>query len=62
VDVLDPGALRLERVARGPESALVERVRALGPVQTYLWFARFPVVSLREIGDQQVVEFRDLRF
>jgi inner membrane protein len=67
VDVLSPGALRLESVASGPagataQTALVERVRALAPVQTYLWFARFPVMSLREIGDQQVVEFRDLRF
>ncbi len=53
---------RLELVPRGPDSDLVQRVRTLAPVQTYLWFARFPVVRLREIGDQQVVEFRDLRF
>ncbi len=65
VGAVDLGArepVRLDPVPRGPQSALVEHVRALAPVRTYLWFARFPVVSLREIGDLQVVEFRDLRF
>lgn len=62
IDALRRTPVRLEPVPRGPQSDLVERVRTLAPVQTYLWFARFPVVSLREIGDQQVVEFRDLRF
>jgi hypothetical protein len=56
----------LERVSRGPGSVDVEeavaRVRELPPVRTYLWFARFPVVGVRESGDQRVVEFRDLRF
>jgi len=54
--------LRLERLPRGPETDLVRRVEGLPPVRTYLWFARFPVVSLREDGDRRVVEFRDLRF
>jgi inner membrane protein len=67
VDLLGAGPVALERVpmglpGAGSQAMLVERVRALAPVRTYLWFARFPVVSLQEIGDNQVVEFRDLRF
>jgi inner membrane protein len=66
VDVLQPGRLMLDRVSRGPSSVAMQdtisRVRELPPVRTYLWFARFPVVGLRDSGDHQVVEFRDLRF
>jgi inner membrane protein len=66
VDVLRPGRLVLDRIPRGPDSVAlrdtVSRVGELPPVRTYLWFARFPVVGVRESGDQRVVEFRDLRF
>jgi len=62
LDVLRPGSLALERVSRGPASAPVARAEGLPAVQTYLWFARFPVVRVEASGDRQVVEFRDLRF
>jgi inner membrane protein len=66
LDVLRPGQLVLERVSRGPDSVALQdtvaRVGELPPVRTYLWFARFPVVGVREGGDHRVVEFRDLRF
>lgn len=62
IGLLDREPLRLERLPRGPETDLVRRVEALPPVRTYLWFARFPVVTLLEDGDRRIVEFRDLRF
>jgi inner membrane protein len=66
VDLLRPGHLVLDRVSRGPDSVAqreaIARAGELPPVRTYLWFARFPVVGVRESGDHRVVEFRDLRF
>jgi membrane-bound metal-dependent hydrolase YbcI (DUF457 family) len=39
-----------------------EVAEQLPKVQTYLWFARFPVFRFRERGNQGVVEISDLRF
>jgi inner membrane protein len=66
VDVLSPGQLVLDRVPREPDSMALRdtigQVGELPPVRTYLWFARFPVATVRDGGDHRVVEFRDLRF
>jgi membrane-bound metal-dependent hydrolase YbcI (DUF457 family) len=43
-----------------PES--LETAKSLREVQTYLWFARFPVVETREEAGQRVVVFTDRRF
>lgn len=43
-----------------PES--LEAAQSLREVQTFLWFARFPVVETREEGGQRVVVFTDRRF
>jgi hypothetical protein len=40
----------------------VTRANQLPAVETYLWFARFPVVTVREAGGMHVVEYTDLRF
>jgi membrane-bound metal-dependent hydrolase YbcI (DUF457 family) len=40
----------------------VLRARELPDVQTYLWFARFPVARYRREGDRRIVEFADARF
>ena len=40
----------------------VERADALPATQTYLWFARFPVVSYREEAGRHIIEYIDLRF
>lgn len=40
----------------------LETARSLREVQTYLWFARFPVVETREEAGQRVVVFTDRRF
>ncbi len=44
-----------------PES-YIEAAKQLPGVQTYLWFARFPVFHFVNRGDQKIVEISDLRF
>ncbi len=41
---------------------IIEKVEKLEIVKTYLWFARFPVVSIKEEGEGFLVEYFDLRF
>ncbi len=41
---------------------LAARVRELPEVQTFLWFARFPVLRHHEVQGQHVVDLADLRF
>ena len=43
-------------------SDIVKMVENLDIVKTYLWFAKFPVVSVREEGSGYLVEYFDLRF
>lgn len=45
-----------------PPNEFVAEAKKLPEVQTYLWFARFPVVRARKDGASTVVEFADLRF
>ena len=52
----------LVRIPKGPLNGPVARAAQVGAVKTFLWFARFPVVSLREENGRHVVEYRDLRF
>jgi membrane-bound metal-dependent hydrolase YbcI (DUF457 family) len=47
---------------RRPPEPYRSAVARLEEVQTYLWFARFPVVRYREERGRNVVEFFDLRF
>jgi membrane-bound metal-dependent hydrolase YbcI (DUF457 family) len=58
----NPGP-RFEYIAddKVPE-AVARAVDALPEVQTYRWFARFPVMSYREEGGRHVVELVDHRF
>jgi len=43
-------------------SDIVKMVENLDIVKTYLWFAKFPVVSVREEGSGYLIEYFDLRF
>jgi inner membrane protein len=52
----------LTPIPKGPENGPVARAREHRDVQTFLWFARFPVVELRQAQGRSVVEYRDLRF
>src|SRR3989304_6893921 len=43
-------------------SDIVKMVENLDIVKTYLWFAKFPIVSVREEGSGYLIEYFDLRF
>ncbi len=60
-NLLDTGAPRFEFFPSA-ENRYVERARELPGVQTYLWFARFPVADYRQEGDRHIVDFGDRRF
>ncbi len=55
----DPPAFQFFPSARND---YVARAQKLPEVQTYLWFARFPVARYRTDGDRHIVEYTDLRF
>ena len=44
-----------------PDSFTAEALK-LNDVQVYLWFARFPAMHSRAVGDLHLVEFGDSRF
>ena len=56
------GEANLVAISKGPRNGPVARAEEVEAVKTFLWFARFPVVTLREEGARQVVEYQDLRF
>ncbi len=48
-----------------PDSApagLLDTARKLQDTQTYLWFARFPIYTLRRVDGRDAIEIKDLRF
>ncbi len=51
-----------QRVLRGRDVPEVKALETLPDVQTYLWFARFPVVQTSHAGPETIVTFSDLRF
>lgn len=59
---LGRGEANLVAISKGPRNGPVARAEEVEAVKTFLWFARFPVVTVREEGPRQVVEYQDLRF
>lgn len=62
---VDPFAGTLEwkqRELRGADVPAVRAVRGMADVETYLWFARFPVASVASIQGRTEVTFYDMRF
>ena len=45
-----------------PGNSFIDTARHLPQVETYFWFARFPVTRFHKEGDIAVVEFSDIRF
>ena len=45
-----------------PPNSYIEAAMRLPEVQTFLWFARFPVTRFHKEGDEAIVEIRDVRF
>lgn len=56
------GRIGVTQIPKGPENGPVARAREHKDVRTFLWFARFPVVTAWDEGDHAVVEYYDLRF
>jgi membrane-bound metal-dependent hydrolase YbcI (DUF457 family) len=61
-NVLDSAPPEFQLIADSPANRYVEQARRLPDVQTYLWFARFPVVRYSSQPPYHVVELFDLRF
>ena len=45
-----------------PPNPYIDTAKRLPEVQTFFWFARFPVTRFHKEGSDAVVEFLDLRF
>jgi membrane-bound metal-dependent hydrolase YbcI (DUF457 family) len=45
-----------------PTNSYIEAAKRLPEVQKVLWFARFPVTQFHKVGEEAVVEIRDVRF
>ncbi|HET6200236.1 MAG: metal-dependent hydrolase [Candidatus Acidiferrales bacterium] len=58
----DAGQPNFRLVPDSPPNRFTEEAARLEPVQTYLWFARFPVCRFMSIGDRRLVEYADPRF
>ncbi len=56
------GNLEPRFFADSAPNGFTARVRALPEVQTFLWFARFPVMRYRQQDGRHIVDFDDLRF
>lgn len=59
---LERGEANLVAIPKGPRNGPVARAEEVEAVKTFRWFARFPVVTFRDEGAWQVVEYQDLRF
>ncbi len=62
VDPLEDRLVWKERVGKGARVPQVQSLRGLPDVRTYLWFARFPVVTVSALPGRTVLAFSDLRF
>lgn len=58
----DAGQPNFRLVPNSPPNRFTEEAARLEPVQTYLWFARFPVCRFMSIGERKIVEYADPRF
>ena len=61
-NLLESQAPQFYFFADAQANGYLETARTLPGVQTYLWFARFPVASYIQYGAVHVVEFTDRRF
>ena len=61
-DKRDAGQPNFRLVPDSPPNRFTEEAARLEPVQTYLWFARFPVCRFMSVGERKIVEYADPRF
>jgi len=62
VDPFTGAVVWKQRVRRGADLPEVRAVEEIPDVRTYLWFARFPVVTTSRSGEETILVFSDLRF
>jgi len=62
MDLRDKPPASFQFLADSPPDAFTAEALKLNDVQVYLWFARFPVMHSRAVGDLHLVEFGDSRF
>jgi membrane-bound metal-dependent hydrolase YbcI (DUF457 family) len=62
VDPLSGSVAWRQRTLRGSDVPEVRALRGMAEVETYLWFARYPVVRVATAGGRTEVTFSDLRF
>jgi membrane-bound metal-dependent hydrolase YbcI (DUF457 family) len=60
--LLTDAPVEYEFFASAPPNRYIEIAETLPSVQTFRWFARFPVVSYRNTGALHIVEYTDRRF
>jgi membrane-bound metal-dependent hydrolase YbcI (DUF457 family) len=61
-NLLDDAPLEFAFNADSAPPELLARARQLPEVQTYFWFARFPVMRLNDAAGHRTLVFNDLRF
>lgn len=61
-DLRDPRLPGFRFAADSPLNRYVETARELPDIRTYLWFARFPTIQYSRNDDEEIIDFRDLRF
>jgi hypothetical protein len=61
-DLRDAPPAAFQFLGDSPPDAFTAEALKLPDVQVYLWFARFPVMHSRAVGDLHLVEFGDSRF
>jgi len=60
--LLSTSTVNLDFFPSAPPDLALANAFALPDVQTYLWFARFPVAKERQINGNTVIEINDIRF
>jgi hypothetical protein len=60
--LLSTSTVNLDFFPSAPPDQSLANAFALPDVQTYLWFARFPVAKERQINGNTVIEINDIRF
>jgi membrane-bound metal-dependent hydrolase YbcI (DUF457 family) len=60
--LLSSNTVNVDFFPSSPQDPALADAFALPDVQTYLWFARFPVTKERRIGGNTLVEISDIRF
>jgi membrane-bound metal-dependent hydrolase YbcI (DUF457 family) len=62
IDPFADGVEWRERLVRGSDVPEVRSLRGMSDVETYLWFARFPVARVSVVSGRTEVTFHDMRF